>query len=223
VEWGAWVDAKTNISRNLKKEIGRLNGETIGLSTVTDPYQPIEEKLKLSRACLNVLRDAKISLLLMTKSPLVMRDFDLLREMRKKEICVTITTADQKISSVLEPNTPDIESRLRILKKACDNGIKSSVMISPFLVSEDPEGQISELLAMIAETDCRSVLFDRLRLRPTALRRIEKTSAQIQDRSEISFVENVLYQSARIDIVRIISHLRSKKRIPDMSIEIQSS
>lgn len=220
-DWGIWVDAKVNISRMLRKEVAELRGVTIGLATVTDPYQPVEEKLKLSRACLEILSNSDISLMLMTKSPLVLRDFDLLQKMKDVEICVTITTPDQTISSLLEPGAPSLNSRFKILKKASEVALKTTAMISPLLVSsENPRQEIIELIDRIAQTGCKSISFDRLRLRASAIRRIDRMHSQLISHSNAFNLKTVVDRSSRVSITDLLKSIAVKKHHPSMSIEI---
>ena len=75
--WGTFVTAKTNIPAVLERELRRTSRGVVGISTVTDPYQPAESKLKLTRSCLEVLLAKQFPVCIQTKSALVLRDIDL--------------------------------------------------------------------------------------------------------------------------------------------------
>ena len=84
------------------------------ISSVTDPYQPMEEKYKLTRRCLEVLLPHQFSVDILTKSPLVLRDLDLLKKFKEMEVGITITTDDDEIRKIFEPNAPPIEPGFRL-------------------------------------------------------------------------------------------------------------
>jgi len=139
-DWGSWVEARTNISRALKREISGIGGAKIGLATVTDPYQPAEERLGLTRACIEVIAQSDAALMLMTKSPLAKRDFDVLHKVKRLEFCVTITTLDEELAKVMEPGAPSPSARLKLLTEASAERFRTCAMVSPWLVSTgEPE------------------------------------------------------------------------------------
>lgn len=171
--WGHWVEAKSNISRILRKQIRRMERGTIGLSSVTDPYQPLEGRLRLTRSCLEVLRDADFPLIIMTKSGLVSRDFGILTEMDDVKMWVTVSTSNEELASVIEPRASRPCDRLRLLRDATKAGFETTAMIAPAIVSTDePESELFDLVDKIAETGCGNVFIDSLRLRATAEMRI---------------------------------------------------
>ena len=173
VDWGEWVEAKGNISRVLKREIRRLERGTIGLSSVTDPYQPVEERLFLTRSCLEVLRSTDFPLIIMTKSPLIARDFDILKEIEEVKLWVTISTSNDALARVIEPRAAPPTRRLQLLKDAEKAGFDTTAMISPAIIStDDSNAEILDLVDKISNTGCRNVFIDALRLRSTAETRI---------------------------------------------------
>jgi DNA repair photolyase len=218
-EWGSWVEARANISRVLKKEIQKIGGAMIGLATVTDPYQPAEERLGLTRACLEVISKSDASLMLMTKSPLARKDFDLLKKIDKLEFCVTITTFDEGIARSIEPNAPSPKARLRLLKDAADAGLRTTAMVSPWLISSDhPEDELIEMIEILGQAGCRNITIDRLRLRPTAVRRIRDT-VQRTGHSSSSRLASVIDLSERIDVSKMLESIHYKSRFPKITFE----
>jgi len=103
------------------------------ISSVTDAYQPIESKYKLTRQCLEILLQYQFPVDILTKSPLVLRDTDLIKKFKDIEVGITITTHDEDISRVFEPNAPSILARMRALKTLHDNRIKTYAFIGPVL------------------------------------------------------------------------------------------
>ncbi len=136
-EWGDFVDAKINAPELLLTEIKKKKVGSIWLSGICDPYQPIEEKYRLTRNCLEILIEHVWPVTIQTKSPLILRDLDLLKDSEKVEVCFTITTADERIRKIFEPNAPPIEERINALHKLHKEGIKTHVMIAPLLLGAE--------------------------------------------------------------------------------------
>lgn len=217
-EWGSWVEARANISRVLKKEIQKIGGAMIGLATVTDPYQPAEERLGITRACLEVISHSDASVMLMTKSSLAFRDFDILRKIRKLEFCVTVTTLDEVLARQMEPNAPSPEARIDLLQESARSGFRTGAMISPWLVSSDnPQKELSEMIEKFAQAGCENITIDRLRMRPTAIKRVAgRRSSQDQGDSFRSVIE----RSENIDIAGILEETSARKLFPDITFEL---
>ncbi len=150
------VRVKTNIVDRLSKEIDFTEG-TIGLGTVTDAYQAAEGRFRLSRLCLELLHRKKRSVYIITKSPLVLRDLDLLRDM-DSTVFFTITNPDLRICRMTEPGAPSTEERLEALRTLVKNGVKTGVFIAPVLSTL--EGHERELIGMIADTGVRDIFID---------------------------------------------------------------
>ncbi len=146
-EWGTFVDAKTNIVDILKKQLksSKYKGERIFIGTVTDPYQPIEKKYKLTRTILQVLVDYKNPVSILTKSDLVLRDIDLLKKMKDVDVNFTITTLDEKWKKLVEPNSSSTKQRLEAMKDLMKEGIIVLAMMGPYWpVFTDPEALFKE-------------------------------------------------------------------------------
>lgn len=137
--WGNYVYVKTNAVELMKSVILRLIKKNphprIAISTVTDPYQGVERKYRLSRGILQTFAEhnyqGKISIL--TKSPLILKDLDILKKLPNVEVGITITTSDDKLSRFLEVQAPSASRRLKTLKTLNDTGIKNYVFVGPFL------------------------------------------------------------------------------------------
>ncbi len=106
----------------------------LGMSGVTDPYQPIERKLKVTRGCLEVLAEARNPVMLITKNQLVTRDLDLLAELASHNavgVAISIPTLDGDLAKVMEPRASHPRSRLKTVRELNAAGIPTSVMIAP--------------------------------------------------------------------------------------------
>lgn len=149
-KWGEFVDIKTNASELLAKEVKRKKKGRVWISGVCDPYQPLEKKYKLTKKCLKIFQENSWPVIIQTKSPLVLRDLDLLKKFEDIEVGFTITTADKEIKKFFEPRTPSIEERIKALERMHREGIKTYVMIAPLLPGA--EALVSELEGKIDYT-----------------------------------------------------------------------
>lgn len=142
--WGQFVDVKVNAVDLLRREILRKKIDRVWVSGVCDPYQPLEENYKLTRQCLEILALHDWPVTIQTRSPLVLRDIDVLQKGRNFEAGCSITTADDNIRRKFEPSAPPIAERVRALDELHRAGIKTYAMIAPLLPGA--EG-LAELLA----------------------------------------------------------------------------
>jgi DNA repair photolyase len=131
--WGDFVDVKINAADLLRKEIGRKRKGRVWISGVCDPYQPLEAKYRLTRKCLEILAGDEWPITVQTRSPLVLRDIDLLKVAKDIEVGMTVTTADDGVRRLFEPNTPSIKSRIHTLNELHRAGISTFAMIAPML------------------------------------------------------------------------------------------
>jgi DNA repair photolyase len=154
--WGSFVDVKMNAPEVLRRQMRKAAKGNILISSVTDPYQPIEEKYKLTRQCLEILLQYQFPVDILTKSPLVLRDVDLIKEFEEIEVGITITTDDDAIKKIFEPYAPPVDARIHALKTLHGNGVKTYAFIGP-LLPMNPEA-LSEKINPYVD----SVLIDRM-------------------------------------------------------------
>ena len=131
--WGQFVDVKVNAPELLRQEIARKRTGRVWVSGVCDPYQPLEAKYKLTRQCLEILAINHWPVTVQTRSPLVLRDTDILKDALDFEVGMSITTADDGTRKLFEPNAPPIKERVRALDELHRAGIRTFVMIAPML------------------------------------------------------------------------------------------
>src|SRR5512142_1662683 len=95
--WGEFVDVKVNAADLLRNEITRKKKAAVWVSGVCDPYQPLEGRYKLTRQCLEILAEHEWPVIIQTRSPLVLRDLDILKRGKDFEVGMSVTTADDKV------------------------------------------------------------------------------------------------------------------------------
>lgn len=138
-DWGTWVEAKVNAAELIRNERARVFGSRIFFSSATDPYQYIELKYRLSRACLSELLKYKPKrLILHTRSHLILQDLALLKEFGDVlEVGVSITSDDEQVVREFEPNAPALKRRLALVKALHDNQVRVFASLAP-LLPHDP-------------------------------------------------------------------------------------
>ncbi len=142
--WGQFVDVKVTAPDLLRREVTRKRPDRVWVSGVCDPYQPIEAQYRLTRQCLEILVENKWPVTIQTRSPLVLRDLDLLQKGTDFEVGFSVTTADDCIRKLFEPNAPSIPARIRALDELHKAGIRTFAMLAPILPGVE---SLPELLA----------------------------------------------------------------------------
>ena len=149
--WGQWVKVKENAVERLRARRGNLDGKLIYMSSVTDPYQPIERKLKLTRGLLEVLAGYRPKLVVQTRSPDVVRDEDLFRRIVDNgghvQVNLTVTTDDEEVRRIFEPYCPNNHVRLRAAYDLHRAGVKTCITMTPLLLVADIDGFANSLLS----------------------------------------------------------------------------
>ena len=171
-DWGEYVYPKINAPELLKNEVEKKlphkgKGKEIFLSSVTDPYQGLEAKYKLTRQCLSVLADWGFAgtLSILTKSNLVTRDIDILKRFQKAVVGLTVTSADDGISRYFEKYAPPVSERFEALKKLNRAGIKTYAFIGPLLphfVAD--EAGLEKVFQKLAEVGTKDIYVEHLNL-----------------------------------------------------------
>ncbi len=142
--WGEFVDVKVNAPELLVKQIAHKKPERVWVSGVCDPYQPLEAKYRLTRQCLEILAQNGWPVTVQTRSQLVLRDIDILKQGKDFDVGLSVTTADDAIRKLFEPHAPVIKERIRALGELHQAGVHTYVMIAPMLPGAE---DLAELLA----------------------------------------------------------------------------
>ncbi len=164
-EWGNFVFPKVNATQLLRKELKKKRNGLILLSSVTDPYLPQESTYKLTRRILEVLREYRFPISILTKSPLVIRDLDIISKLEDVEVGFSISGLDSFWLSHFEPRAPSVKSRLAALRRLSEEGIRTYAFISPILPGIT-DRCLDPLFKKIKEANPDRIMVDLLRIRP---------------------------------------------------------
>ena len=135
-----------------RRRIGSLDGKRIYMGSVTDPYQPVERRLRLTRQLLQVLADRHHPrLVVQTCSPDVVRDCDLFRTIEERggrvRVNMTVTTDDEYVRRTFEPSCPSNAQRLRAIARVREEGVDACITMTPLLLVSDARAFADSLLA----------------------------------------------------------------------------
>ena len=172
-DWGKWVDIRVNIPTVLSRELKRKPKGVVGVSTVTDPYQPLEKKHCLTRLCLEQLLKHDFPVSIQTKSNLVLRDIDLLSAFPEVEVGITITTLNDRERKLLEPQTPSIEKRLETVRRLSEEGIKTYIFYGPIYPTLEVK-EVPRVVKVFSETGVSMIMVDSLHLKKGVWESIKK-------------------------------------------------
>lgn len=147
--WGQWVQIKDNALALLQKKRKRpLINQSLYISSVTDPYQPVERELGLTRDLLSELAEYhEVRVVIQTRSPLVTRDIDVLSRFPYARVNMTVTTDDEDVRKAFEPFCPSNEQRLHAISEVAASGVDTCITLTPLLPVNDATSFAQRLLA----------------------------------------------------------------------------
>jgi DNA repair photolyase len=144
--WGSKIYVKVNAAAVVRTELAKRSWkrETVAIGTVTDPYQPLEGRYRITRGILEAMRDYQSPANLITRSPLVVRDIDVLQDLSRAagtHVSISISTLDPALAREIEPTVAPPHQRLRAVRMLADAGIAVSVALAPVLphITDSPE------------------------------------------------------------------------------------
>lgn len=163
--WGRWVRAKVNAPDRLREELARLAGRShIAIGTAADSWQPAERDYQIARGILLALAPTRHRVSIVTRSPLLMRDIDLLQRMADVTVSVSITSFRDAERRALEPSAPTIPARIRLIERLVAAGIRTDIFCAPYIPQLYRSDADIDLLAATAERlGVRRVICDPLR------------------------------------------------------------
>ena len=155
------------------KHLALLAGDTIVIGTATDPFQPAERRFRVTRSVLEVLAEHPgLSICIITKSPLVTRDIDVLKRISRHSslsVHLSLISLDRELARRLEPRAPTPDARLRALARLRENGIETGINVMPVLPAiTDSLGALEQLVKAVGERGASYVNACALRLRSSA-------------------------------------------------------
>jgi len=221
------IIVKVNVPEVLRCELARPawgNGH-IAMGTNTDPYQWVEGRYRLMRGIWEVLRDAANPASVLTKSPLILRDADLMLELAQRarvSACLSVPTLDEKAWRATEPHTPHPRARLEAVEELNRRGIPTGILIAPLMpgINDDPK-QVEKILALADEAGATSVggqtLFLRGATRDVFLDWLRTSRPDLVDRYAELYARGSY--APRAERQRIEAPLRKAQRVSPMSEE----
>ena len=170
--YGASVRVKLNVAEVLRVELARASWarELVAIGAATDPYQPIEGRYRLTRACILELGRARTPFGIITRGPMIVRDIDVLQHAARRaavRVHVSITTLDEAVWIATEPGTASPRQRLRAVRMLVDAGIDVGISIAPVLPGlTDRSDQLEAVVRAAREAGATRVWASVLHLRP---------------------------------------------------------
>jgi DNA repair photolyase len=170
--YGSSIRVKVNIAAVLRHELARRSwdGGAIAIGAATDPYQPAEGRYRLTRGCVEALRDAASPFSIITRGPLIVRDAELLAEaaaVTDVHVTFSVPTIDADVWRTTEPGTAPPLQRLRALSVLVAAGVKASVGMAPLLPGlSDHPSQIERVVLAAREAGACGIWANLLYLRP---------------------------------------------------------
>ena len=157
------IEVKKNAPELLEKTLmSRRKKVMIGTGAMSDPYMHCEEELKLTRRCLEIIKENGFGLAIQTKSDRILRDIDLLEEINRSAKCVvqmTLTTYDDDLCSILEPNVCNTKRRIEVLEKMRERGIPTVVWLTPILpFVNDTEENITSIVEECVRVGVKGII-----------------------------------------------------------------
>ena len=156
------IEVKENALQLLKRELIKRPKSMIGTGAMTDPYIPLENRLKFVRKSLELIDRYGFGFTCITKSDLILRDLDLLKKINsntKAVVQMTLTTADDDLCSILEPNVCNTSRRIEVLNILKDEGIPTVVWLCPILpYINDTTENINSILDSCIDADVKGII-----------------------------------------------------------------
>lgn len=164
--WGSIVAVKENLIKVLAREVRRKPKGTVGISTITDPYQSLEGRYQLTRRALALLLMHGFRVSIQTKSDLVLRDMDLLTAYAEFiDVGLTVTTLDDEVGKLIEPHAPPPSRRAIAIKRMSEEGITTWIFLGPILPGINDKRDVIEGVVKLAAETGSTIYYDKLRIK----------------------------------------------------------
>lgn len=172
LNWGRFVKAKVNVAERLLYDLKHKPKGVVGVSTVTDPYQPLEARFRLTRQCLEALSTSRFPVSIQTKSNLILMDRDLIRP-ESFEVGVTLTTMDSGLAEKLEPKASKPDARAQVVEEFSEKGVKTWIFLGPIIpiLNDSPEN--IRRIVKVAQRSRSHIIYDKLNIKPWVMEAME--------------------------------------------------
>jgi len=192
---GEIIKPKINLLEVLIKEVKKKKKGVVGVSTSTDPYQPLEKKYNLTRKSLEILKNEGFPISIQTKSNLILRDLDLISS-NLFDIGVTVTTLNQELAEKLEPKASKPDARAQILEECASRKIQTWLFYGPIIPEVNDDYETIVKIVKLAKKTGSKIIYDKLNLKKFVLKSLK------------SFLED--WDSTLIEKIPILVNLQSK-------------
>ncbi|MCL1894257.1 MAG: radical SAM protein [Holophagaceae bacterium] len=161
-DWGTWCSPKLNAPELLWTHRHRIHGQSVFMSTGTDPFQPLEKEYRISRACLMVLLECPDTTVnVYTRSPIILEDIGLLKEFGMRlQVGISIPTDDDTVRQIIEPKASSIPIRWKMAERLSDAGISVTIAATPIF----PMQSVSTFIRRCMDSGAKNAWAGRLRL-----------------------------------------------------------
>ncbi|NLF87185.1 radical SAM protein [Candidatus Bathyarchaeota archaeon] len=203
---------KESLLCTLRREVMRLNGEILAMSSSSDPYPTVESELGLTRQCLKIIKESSCRLQVFTKSDIVARDADLLEEI-PCTVALTITTDNDQLSAIIEPKAPPPSKRLKAIETLISHDVPVIVRVDPIIptVNDNPAKLICTLAALgvkhITSSTYKVKADNWMRLTQTLPETAEKLRPLYFEQGEISAGSRLLPRELRLKLLKNMRYL----------------
>jgi DNA repair photolyase len=212
------IRIKKDLLPNLRRELTRAHGQTLTMSSSSDPYPTIETKLALTRKCLELIAQSQCRLQIYTKSNLITRDIDLLRQI-PCTIAITITTQDDQLASALEPGAPSSTKRLKAIKVLVEAGLPVIARVDPIIpfINDSP----TVLVGLLSDLGVKHITSSTYKVKADNWRRLQEAMPKIAQKlyplyfkqGEIIAGSRLLPKELRFKLMKNIRDLADAKNI----------
>lgn len=205
--WGSWIAPKLNAPELLWSQRHRLHGQSVFVSSATDPYQPIERDFRLTRRCLEVLQKCPgTRVIVHTRSPLVLQDLSLLQTFGERlSVGFSIPTDDDTVRQVVEPAAPAIPSRWAAVERLAAAGVAVGISAAPLL----PVHDLPAFVRRAKASGARSAWAGSLRLLPQ-----DPFYALLRDHGWLHALDRAYVMEVKEALRRAFPNPRSGSRTP---------
>ncbi len=168
LKWGSFVWAKKNLVERLRHDLRHKKRGVVGVGTITDPYQPLEAKLRLTYNCIELLAAYRFPTSIQTKSTLILRDLELIKP-EKFDVGVTITTVNVDLAKKLEPKASTPDARVQIVEEMANRNIETWVFLGPIIPFINDDEENFKSIVRVAWKNKSKILYDKLNLKKWVL------------------------------------------------------